>query len=1222
MPLQIGDTLGRYTLLKRLAAGGMGEVYLAAKAGPVGFGPRVALKILRDELASDQQFVDMLVDEANISMFLNHQNVVSVLDLSEDNGTYYIAMEFVQGVTVEQILEKLLSQGQKLDLSLGLFIAQELCRALKYAHTRVNHAGEPLNIIHRDVTPANILLSVQGEVKLTDFGIARAKGRIHQTQAGVLKGKFGYMAPEMIRYEEIDARADLFCAGVCIYLMVTGRHPVAGATVMEAIQRYEDKQIPRPSQVNSDVPSSLDQIIIRALEPKPDNRWASAAALGAALQDVVLKNPMWRREVQDGATRLADLIREIRPEAFQDPIPPDVAERMLKEALAREGQSVFRPEVASASSKSAPAQLAKENSAETSRPEGPKPPTNPPVPRALPRRAMSGPTTDREAEALEPDRFNATTHEAPVPSNLKAIDVQLSDLPFANDPPMVANPELETEEGLALADIYAARSELKDEYERAKEASRQAAAALDLSALRRDPASDSAAGGRVSLKKSAPRGLPSPDTGDLMNPPPMSADDDDDSDDVPTGLAPVEKTVAFDALSASNTESAMAVQFPDSSTDRNRMHDEMIEEQELPSKQAGERGVSDTNGGGSGLSLDDGRTVVGMLPLSDPAISQVEVGDTDENKTLGVVGMDEPELPGIGDELSLDDGKTVAGMQIPNWDLPSDEFKAPMIAEVELPEKAAAQPRKNKIDPEATRAYSTIDVMGPRDSGSLDLDDAETMIPPGPEGHDIDPNEWITSRKTERSEAFTEDGNDQTLLDGIDKQALSAAIQKKKAEERQKQRPTVLKTPDQPIEDEPDMDQIIADSFKTGKFKGAPSGPQLLDGPVRIVVGQDGAPRIGPNANTDEAVAQAPTGLPSAAAALAANAQVASASQKRKPLAAKERPQKGPTSERTPNHPSSSRPVEEPEVGMQTGRWIAGELDAAQLQWDDDAAARRAVATRNKATIVGPGVSVRTPQHASPSGPGALSAGQARLRASDGGPNPSGIPVVQGQPAPPSVSVMGTGVRYPGGMVGPDGRIIPVPGGAKQVGARNWMAVVALIAAFLAVLVVFGVLFFTRVLWPKLKLESDPPGATVVVDEVQAEQPAPVTVKVEPEKPHIVEFRLEGYRTERREISDGVGRGRTYTLQVGLRRILPSVDVHPVDGTVFVNNQKAGRGSHVVLSNLPQSGDVKIRVEADGYLPWEFSFERPGVVPESMDATLRPDPTKNPAPSPQPPKKR
>ncbi|MEL7372772.1 MAG: serine/threonine-protein kinase, partial [Myxococcota bacterium] len=181
---QVGDKLGRYTLLKKLAVGGMGEVFVAAKPGPVGFGPYVALKILRDELAGDSQFVDMLVDEANISMFLNHQNVVSVLDLSEEQGSYYIAMEYVQGVTVERLVDTLVAQGEFLELPHALFIAVELCRALKYAHTRVNHTGEPLNIVHRDVTPANILLSVQGEVKLTDFGIARARGRIHQTQAG------------------------------------------------------------------------------------------------------------------------------------------------------------------------------------------------------------------------------------------------------------------------------------------------------------------------------------------------------------------------------------------------------------------------------------------------------------------------------------------------------------------------------------------------------------------------------------------------------------------------------------------------------------------------------------------------------------------------------------------------------------------------------------------------------------------------------------------------------------------------------------------------------------------------------------------------------------------------------------------------------------------------------------------------------------------------------
>ncbi len=334
---EVGDSLGRYTLLRRLAAGGMGEVFVAAKAGPVGFGPYVALKVLREELAIDRQFVDMLVDEANISMFLNHQNVVSVLDLSEDQGRYYIAMEFVQGVTVERLADARVHAGKKPDIPVGLYIATELCRALKYAHTRVNHAGEPLNIVHRDVTPANILLSTQGEVKLTDFGIARAKGRIHQTQAGVLKGKFGYMAPEMVRYEKIDARADIFCAGVCVYMLITGRHPVAGAAVMEAIQMFEERRVPPPKQFNPEISNNLSDIVMKALEPKVENRWASAAAFGDALQDVTLQNATWRREVQGGSRLLTQRIREVAGEVFDEPVERRVLEELLQRVRKKNG---------------------------------------------------------------------------------------------------------------------------------------------------------------------------------------------------------------------------------------------------------------------------------------------------------------------------------------------------------------------------------------------------------------------------------------------------------------------------------------------------------------------------------------------------------------------------------------------------------------------------------------------------------------------------------------------------------------------------------------------------------------------------------------------------------------------------------------------------------------------------------------------------------------------
>ncbi len=302
----------------------MGEVFLAAQQSAAGIGPPIALKVLRAELASDSSFVSMMIDEAKISMFLNHQNIVSVLDFAEEDGAYYIAMEYVQGATVERLVDVLRAQKQKLDISVAVFIAIEICRALKYAHACTNHLGEALNIVHRDVTPANILLSIQGEVKLTDFGIARAAGRIHQTQAGVVKGKFGYLAPEIARYENIDGRADLFALGVVLYQLLAGQHPVQGASVMEAIFRFEEKEVPLPSSLNPEVPASIEKIVMRALEPRPDDRWASAQELQSALQEAAMADPHCRRGLPNAAHALAVLLKELVPEVFDSPVPADV----------------------------------------------------------------------------------------------------------------------------------------------------------------------------------------------------------------------------------------------------------------------------------------------------------------------------------------------------------------------------------------------------------------------------------------------------------------------------------------------------------------------------------------------------------------------------------------------------------------------------------------------------------------------------------------------------------------------------------------------------------------------------------------------------------------------------------------------------------------------------------------------------------------------------------
>jgi serine/threonine protein kinase len=342
----VGETLGRYTLLGRLAGGGMGEVFLAqAPAALGGLSSRVALKVLRSELASDSSFVQMMIDEARISMFLHHQNIVSVLDFAEDGGDYYLAMEYVQGTTVERLLDEHTRQQRKPDLGIALYIASELCRALRYAHACVNHLGQPLNIVHRDVTPANLLISTQGEVKLTDFGIARAIGRVHETQAGVVKGKFGYLAPEATRGERLDSRADIFSAGVVLYSLACGQHPIPNASVMEAIFRFEEKRFAAPSEINPLVPKALDAVIMRALEPDPAKRHQSARELGEALQEVALSNPVLRRGVQAGAQLLSELLRELMPSIFDDPVAKSklVSDLHLSDDRAYTRRPISRP---------------------------------------------------------------------------------------------------------------------------------------------------------------------------------------------------------------------------------------------------------------------------------------------------------------------------------------------------------------------------------------------------------------------------------------------------------------------------------------------------------------------------------------------------------------------------------------------------------------------------------------------------------------------------------------------------------------------------------------------------------------------------------------------------------------------------------------------------------------------------------------------------------------
>ena len=214
-----GSRLGPYELIKRIGLGGMAEIYLARTTGIGGFEKYLALKVIHPKFAEDQEFIDMLIDEAKIVVQLNHVNVGQIFDLGCIDDAYYIAMEFVDGRDLYQLLVKCADDDVTIPFDIIAFVAKEAAAALQYAHTKTDRYGRPLNLIHRDVSPQNILLSFDGQVKLVDFGIAKTNQRRQQTESGVIKGKFFYMSPEQAWGDPLDPRSDVFSCGICLSLI-------------------------------------------------------------------------------------------------------------------------------------------------------------------------------------------------------------------------------------------------------------------------------------------------------------------------------------------------------------------------------------------------------------------------------------------------------------------------------------------------------------------------------------------------------------------------------------------------------------------------------------------------------------------------------------------------------------------------------------------------------------------------------------------------------------------------------------------------------------------------------------------------------------------------------------------------------------------------------------------------------------------------------------------
>jgi serine/threonine protein kinase len=266
----------RLKIDKKLDAGGMAEVFIGRLIGAHDIAKRVAIKRILPHLSQHKKFVTMFLDEAKLAMNLSHANVVQTFEVGESNNTYYIVMEYIEGTSLRNILDTYKERRKSIDLGVAVYMVMEAAKGLHYAHQAKDAQGNPLNLVHRDVSPPNILVSKQGEIKVVDFGLAKAASQLEETEPGVIKGKFSYLAPETVMGLEIDARVDVFALGIILYELLTGRRLFYGADDMETIKLVEKCYIPRISALNPEIPLALENCLIKALARDRNRRYKSA----------------------------------------------------------------------------------------------------------------------------------------------------------------------------------------------------------------------------------------------------------------------------------------------------------------------------------------------------------------------------------------------------------------------------------------------------------------------------------------------------------------------------------------------------------------------------------------------------------------------------------------------------------------------------------------------------------------------------------------------------------------------------------------------------------------------------------------------------------------------------------------------------------------------------------------------------------------------------------
>jgi serine/threonine protein kinase/tetratricopeptide (TPR) repeat protein len=282
---------GKYLLLDKIATGGMAELYRAKITGVQGFEKLIAIKKILPHLAHEEDLVECFIDEAKLAALLNHQNIVQIYDFGSLEGTYYIAMQYLFGKDLRRILSKAEKKGMGMGLEYGLYIASRICSGLEYAHNLKDFQGKPLRLIHRDISPQNILITYEGDVKIVDFGIAKAAARSTLTQAGMIKGKVAYMSPEQAGGEVIDYRSDIFSAGILLYELTTGKRMFQGET-MEVLSKVREGRFDPPETV-AELPERVCGVLHKALARDPDQRYQTCAEMMTDLEACIHELSLW-----------------------------------------------------------------------------------------------------------------------------------------------------------------------------------------------------------------------------------------------------------------------------------------------------------------------------------------------------------------------------------------------------------------------------------------------------------------------------------------------------------------------------------------------------------------------------------------------------------------------------------------------------------------------------------------------------------------------------------------------------------------------------------------------------------------------------------------------------------------------------------------------------------------------------------------------------------------